>query len=91
MKKERWPKVCLKEEIKGIINGHPSRWEAEFRDVMREVGDERTVELIRAGTGGMKIIQKYLMEEVKRKEEQDTLSDWVRADKSTYAQIKEGF
>ena len=22
---ERWPKVCLREEIRGIINGNPSR------------------------------------------------------------------
>ena len=88
MKEGRSPKVCLKEEIRGIINGNPSRWGAEFRDAMREVVDGRTVELIRAGTGGVKIIEKYLMEGVKRKKEQDTQSAWVRADKSTCANMK---
>ena len=29
MKEGRWPKVCLNEEIRGIINGNPSRWGAE--------------------------------------------------------------
>ena len=62
---------------------------------MRGVGDGRTVELIRAGTGGVRIVEEYFMERVERKEEQDTQSDWFRAGKSTfcplYAQIKDGF
>ena len=62
---------------------------------MRGVGYERTIALIRAGRGGVRIIEKYLTERVTRKEEQDTQSDWVRADKPAYcplyAQIKKEF
>ena len=47
MKERRWPKVCLKEEIRGIINGNLLRWGVEYRDAMRGVGDERTVEGIK--------------------------------------------
>ena len=31
MKKDRWPKVCLREEIRGIINRNPSQWRREFK------------------------------------------------------------
>ena len=68
MKEGKWPKVCLKEEIRGIINGNPSRSATEFTDAIREVADGRTVELIRAGTGRVEIREKYFMKGVNRKE-----------------------
>ena len=29
MKEDRWPKVCLREEIRAIINRNPSQWGRE--------------------------------------------------------------
>ena len=43
MKEYRWPKVCLREEIRGIINRNPSQWGREFKQALEEVGDGRIV------------------------------------------------
>ena len=36
-------KVCLREEIRGIINRNPSQWWREFKQALEEVGDGRIV------------------------------------------------
>ena len=33
------PKVCLREEIRGIINKNPSQWRRKFKQTLQEVGD----------------------------------------------------
>ena len=94
MKEGRWSKVCLREELRTIVNGNASRWGVEFRNAMRGVGDGRTIDLMWSGTGGVRLIEKYLGEGVERKEH-DIQGDWVKVDKSTlcsiYKEIKEGF
>ena len=46
MKEDRWPKVCLREEIRRIINRNPSQWRREFKQALEEVGDGRIVDAI---------------------------------------------
>ena len=95
IKEGRWPKVCLREESRGIVNGNPSRWGVEFRDAMRGVADGRTVDLMWSGAGGVRLIEKYLGEGDEKKKEQDIQADCVNVDKSTfcsiYKAIKGGF
>ena len=43
MKEDRWPKVCLREEIRGIINRNPPQWGREFKQALEEVEDGRIV------------------------------------------------
>ena len=58
MKEGRWSKVCLREELRGIVNGNPSRWGVEFQDAMRGVADGRTVDLMWSGAEGVRLIGK---------------------------------
>lgn len=39
----RCPQICLREEIRGIINGKPSKWGCDLAGAMREVGDGETI------------------------------------------------
>ena len=43
MKGDRWPKLCLRKEIRRTINRNPSQWGREFKQVLEEVGDGRIV------------------------------------------------
>ena len=44
MKEDRWPKVCLREEIRGIVNGNPSQSRREFKQALEKVGNDRIVD-----------------------------------------------
>lgn len=99
MEEGRWPKVCLKEEIRSVINGNPSRWGKDLTKALREVGDGRTCRLVWAslrwpaiGMGGQ--VEKCLAEGCCRKEEQDIQKDWTGVEKSSFCpwfkDIKEG-
>ena len=35
----RWPKICLREEIRGISNRDSTKWGKEFKMAMDEVGE----------------------------------------------------
>ena len=50
MKEGRWPQIRLREEVRGILNKNPLKWGAEFMKAMREVGDDRILDLIWAGS-----------------------------------------
>ena len=86
MKKDRWPKVCLREEIRGIINRNPSQWRREFKQALEEVGDGRIVGAIWKESDRREVLI-LLGEGLKRKEEQDTQSDWVKVDKSSFCKF----
>ena len=97
MKEGRWPKIRLKEELRGISNGQPSQWGAKFKEAIEEVGSGTVMDLMYdfiRGKGNNETIKRLLEEENERKMEQDTQRDWVKVDKSTYCgfykEIKKG-
>ena len=49
MKEGRWSQICLREEVRGILNKNPSKWGTEFMKAMREVGDGKIIDLIWSG------------------------------------------
>ena len=38
MEENRWPIICLREEIRGIANRNPTKWGKDFKMAMDEVG-----------------------------------------------------
>ena len=97
MKEGRWPKICLKEELRGIINGQPSQWGAKVKEAIEEVGSGTLMDLMYdfiRGKGNNETVKRLLEEGNERKMEQDTQGDWVKVDKSTYCgfykEIKKG-
>lgn len=79
----RWPNICLKEEIRNISNGNASKWGEDLKDAMAEVGEGRIWNLMRSG-GQQKEIEKILTEGLETKRDQDIQKDWVGIDKSTF-------
>ena len=60
-------KVCLREEIWGIINRNPLQWKREFKKALKEVGDGRIVDAIWKESKWREVL--ILLEEgLKRKE-----------------------
>ena len=47
MMKDRWPKVCLRDEIRGIFNRNPSQRRRKFKQALGKVGDEKIVDATR--------------------------------------------
>ena len=52
MEEERWPKICSREEIRGILNRNPTEWGKEFKMAMDEVGEGGIWETIKNGNEG---------------------------------------
>lgn len=36
---DRWPIVCLREELRGLENGNPSKWGKMLKQAFERVGD----------------------------------------------------
>ena len=88
MKKERWPQVCLREVVRGILNKNPLKWGAEFMTTIREVRDGTIIDLIWVGNREIKLIEKFLKDGVKMKKHRGIQVDWVKTDRSTYKRIQ---
>lgn len=83
MGRERWPNICLREELRGVINGNPSVWGKELREAFQEVGDGIGIRLL-AENKSREEIGKRLEENIKIKLEQEIQEDWGRIDRSKY-------
>ncbi|CAG5075581.1 Protein of unknown function [Cotesia congregata] len=46
MGEDRWPKICLREEMRGILNRQPSKWGEKIKMLVKEMECERVIELI---------------------------------------------
>ncbi|CAD6234564.1 GSCOCG00001987001-RA-CDS [Cotesia congregata] len=46
MGEDRWPKICLREEMRGILNRQPSKWGEKIKMLVKEMECERIIELI---------------------------------------------
>ena len=91
MDEKRWPKICLREEIRGIMNRHPLKWGKELNEAMEKAGDGRIIEHIWK-RGESKNLEEWLKEGPEMMMEQDIQGDWEKIDKSSfcplYKQIK---
>lgn len=69
MEDSRWPKICVMEEIRAITNGNPSKWGENLVSVLREMGIEDLIEMIRERRDGGRIGEKIKtgLEELKRR------------------------
>ena len=72
MKEGRWPKICLKGELRGISNGRPSQWGAKGEEAIEAVGSGTVMDsmynFIR-GKGNNETIKRLLEEGNERKME----------------------
>ena len=78
--------MCLKEEIRAIINKSPSKWGAELVAATREVGDGRMIDLMK-NDGSVELIKELLNERVERKRDQNIEGDWVKVEKSSFCPL----
>lgn len=46
MDSHRWPKICLREEIRGLINNNPTKWGKTLKKAFSDVGDGETISMI---------------------------------------------
>ncbi|XP_015118790.1 uncharacterized protein LOC107042304 [Diachasma alloeum] len=82
MEESRWPRKCLKEELRGIKNGQPSSWGQGVIERLREVGDGEFLEHLREGR--KEEAEKRLKDIVEIVEDQEKQKDWERIEKSKY-------
>ena len=47
VEEDRWSKISLREEIRGISNRNPTKWGKEFKMAMDEFGDREIWETIK--------------------------------------------
>ncbi|KAI4491910.1 hypothetical protein M0804_003302 [Polistes exclamans] len=68
MEKSRWPKICVMEEVRATTNGKPSKWGENLVKVLREMGIDEMIEMIRKRREDVRIEEKIKegLEELKR-------------------------
>ena len=84
MPDERWPKKCLREEARGILNGNPTKWGKEMEKAMKEVGEGAIWEIIREGNA--KELEKKVERGIKTKIDQEIQVDWSKIEKSQFCE-----
>ena len=83
MEGERWPKICLKEELRGIENSEPSRWGKEIKDTWKKSGSGEILRLMKEGEKP-EILREKMISSMKILEDQEIQRNWGRIDKSNY-------
>ncbi|KAI4490291.1 hypothetical protein M0802_010759 [Mischocyttarus mexicanus] len=79
MADERWPKICLREEIRGIVNGYQS----EFGQRLKKVEDKEGIRWMFEGRE-LGAIRKKLEEWRARREEQGVQRCWGKKGRSSF-------
>ena len=82
MDDNRWPKKCLKIEIRGIINGDPSKWGKELKQVMEGVREGAIWNIIR--NGDQEELERRVHRVVQIKTDQKIQGDWNKIEKSEF-------
>lgn len=83
MEDERWPKICLKEEIRGLGNGEPTIWGSELKKTWEEAGKGEMQLLLKNGINGS-VFGEKMKEGLIILNEQDTQQDFIGVEKSRY-------
>ncbi|XP_057332067.1 uncharacterized protein LOC130671937 [Microplitis mediator] len=74
MGEDRWPGICLREEMRGILNKNSTVWRRKVQEVLREIGWEEVVRLIYENKEPEEInkrLEEGLMRMAKNKKEAD--------------------
>ena len=74
------PKICLKEEIRGILYQNPTKWGKEFKKAMDEVREGGIWET--AKNGNKEELEDKLERAIRIKTDQEIQHDWNKPDKS---------
>ena len=83
MEENRWPKICLREEIRALKNGEPSRWGTDLKSVWEEAVKGEVQQLLNGGVKG-EVFRGKMREALDILKEQDIQRDFSRVDKSRY-------
>ena len=83
LNEERWAYKCMREEIRGVMNGDPSYWGGLMARTLEELGDCLIIGMLwRRETLGE--IKRRAQELVEIKENQGIQGDWSKIEKSSY-------
>ena len=80
---ERWPKICLREELRGLGNQEPSRWGKEMKDAWEEAGSGEIIKMMREEQP-LDEIRKKMDEALNILKNQEIQKGWEKIDKSEY-------
>lgn len=83
MQDDRWPKICLREEVRSILNHNPSKWGEALNVALGEMQAQTVVQDIwnRADVGMIDLALDSGLVHLKRKERAE---DWERIEASSY-------
>lgn len=83
MGENRWPKVCLREEIRSSKNGYPSKWGKAWVKALLWVGNGERMELV-INENRWEEAKQILEKGIKTRKEQEIQGNWSRIEKSNY-------
>ncbi|KAK0074131.1 hypothetical protein PV325_008735 [Microctonus aethiopoides] len=88
MEAERWPKICLREEVRNILNRKPTVWDMTLLGVARDMGIEKVFEdmwngadveaIRRTIEGGLRKLAKDYDDENERRISVSTCNAWYK-------------
>lgn len=83
MDENRWPKICMAEELRGIKNKNPTKWGKHISKALGEVGDGESINLILKKEERQKL--KENLERGQRiRRDQEVQGNWSKIDRSKY-------
>lgn len=77
MEEGRWSKICLREELRGIENRVPTKWERVLKKAFEETGDGTLIDEVKRGE-----MKKRLEKGIKIKRDQKIQLNWGKTDRS---------
>lgn len=86
MRKERWPRICLMEEMRATLNSKPSKWGRQVMEVMKEIGRDDIYNMIRA-EGKEEDVLESMKKGLNEWWEREKGKEWVKIVESSYNKI----
>ncbi|CAG5099976.1 Protein of unknown function, partial [Cotesia congregata] len=83
MEEDRWPRICLTEEMRAVLNGNPSKWGAQMAGILQNWKAEEVCEWIWKG-GRDEEVHIKLMESLNNWWEKELEAEWSKIVESKY-------
>ncbi|CAG5107947.1 Protein of unknown function, partial [Cotesia congregata] len=83
MEEDRWPRICLTEEMRAVLNGNPSKWGAQMAGILQNWKAEEVCEWIWKG-GRDEEVHIKLMESLSNWWEKELEAEWSKIVESKY-------
>lgn len=80
MEEGRWPKICLREELRGLKNNYASKWGRTVKKAFDEVGDGEGLELL--ANGKISEAKEKIEEGIRTKSDQEIQLRWAKIEGS---------